>query len=454
MARGIHRRFRTVVLAPVLGVLAPFLGLLALFSLLDLPGAGAAEALNLERQIDAYVAPLAERHLFSGVVLLAKGDQVLVNRAYGMANVEFGVPNTPETRFPIASITKRFTLLVLRRLADEKKLSFADPLARWVPDFPSADKITLEQLANHTSGIRDPDGLRQKIRMTLSTAEVVEHLKAIPLASPPGETYSYTTANYALLAHVIERVTGRSFADVLETYIYAPAGMRDSGELTTTAVVPRLASGYMPDPLGRGLAVCGPEDTSWKAGGGSSYSTTADLHRFLRALYAGKLSSVPAAELFSRATLLDRPVFRSSGSFPGANAHAAYFPQDEVAVVVLANNYAPMPGSIAEAVARIHFGLPYQVPAAPQILPGAALDARVLGRYRLEGFPRPFSVELRGEIPIVRWNPTRESAFQPTGERTWFMPFDWALVTFEPDYKKGVWTAPWAEKPLAVTRVD
>jgi CubicO group peptidase (beta-lactamase class C family) len=413
-----------------------------------------ADAKDLARKIDAVVAPYAEHDLFAGVVLLARGDRILAERAYGLANTEFGVPVTPTTRFPIASITKRFTLLVLHRLADEEKLAMADPLAKWVPSFPSAEAITIEQLVTHRSGVRDPDDLRGTIRTNFTTAEVVAHLAKQPLASAPGAEYSYTTANYAILAHVIERATGESFAAAMERYIYGPAGMRDSGELTTTTVVPRLASSYMPDLFGRGLAVCGPEDTSWKAGGGSSYSTARDLHRFFRALYGGRLSSVPASELFATSPLLDQPAFRSSGSFPGANAHALYLPGMEVTVVVLSNNYAPMVGSIAEKVAAIHLGKPYDIPRAPRTIPVGALDSRLPGSYRVEGIRHPFRVEVRDGTPLVTWTPSRQSAFLRVDERTWFLPLDWAVLKFEPDHRRGVWTAPWADHPLEVTKIE
>lgn len=427
--------------------------LYSLFACLLLPAAAAAaEADALGSAIDAIVAPYVDLHLFGGVVLVARGDRVLATRPYGMANVEFGVPNRTDTRFPIASITKRFMLLVLHRLADEGKLSFDDPLARWAPGFPSADKITVDHLVNHRSGIRDPDELRQKIRTNWTTAAVVDLLAKTPLASLPGETRVYTTANYAVLAYIVERVTGQSFAEVMERYVYGPAGMRDSGELTTPTVVPRLASGYMPDPLGAGLAVCGPEDTSWKAGGGSSYATAGDLHRFFRALYAGKLSSKPARELFATSQLGEHALFSSSGSFPGANASALYFPADELTVVVLSNNYAPLPGTIAETVAKAVFGMPYEVAAAPKILATGTFDPRMLGSWNLEGLPYQFTLELRSGTPILTWTPARQSAYLRIGERTWFSPFDWARIEWEPDYAKATWTAPWAEKPLAVTR--
>jgi CubicO group peptidase (beta-lactamase class C family) len=258
------------------------------------PGAAAAPGPELAKSVDAYVAPYAAYHAFSGVILVAKGDAILLERAWGMANYELGVPNTPGTRFRIASITKRFTQIVVTRLVEEKKLSLADPLSKFAPSFPKADAITIDQLVNHRSGIRDPNELRRVIAASYTPAEVVDLLAKEPLGSEPGKTYSYTTANYAVLAFVIEKVTGKAFAEVVRKYVYEPAGMADSGDITTVSVVPGLAGGYMPDPYSdRGVAVSGPEDTSWKAGGSSGYSTARDLHRFLHACYGRKLSPRP-----------------------------------------------------------------------------------------------------------------------------------------------------------------
>ncbi|HEY2828646.1 MAG TPA: serine hydrolase domain-containing protein, partial [Thermoanaerobaculia bacterium] len=124
-------------------------------------------------RVDEVVKPLVQYNAFSGVVLAAKGDKIVVQKAYGMADYEFGVPNTVDTRFAIASITKRFTSVILQHLFDEKRLSPEDPLSKWVPDFPSASAITVRQLMVHRSGVRDPDKLRGIIRRNYTSAEVV-----------------------------------------------------------------------------------------------------------------------------------------------------------------------------------------------------------------------------------------------------------------------------------------
>jgi CubicO group peptidase (beta-lactamase class C family) len=404
-------------------------------------------AAPLVQRVDAYLKPFIAYHTFSGVVLAAKGDHVLIEKGYGMANAEFGVPNTPETRFAIASITKRFTGIILQRLFDEKKLAPDDLLAKWVPDFPSADQITVTQLMNHRSGLRDPSKMRLIVRRNYTSAQVVDLLKTEPIVSKPGEVYSYTTANYAILAHIIERVTGKTYAEVVKQYVYDPAKMGDSGELTTTSVVPRLASAYMPDPYGHGLSVCGPEDTSWKVGGGSSYSTARDLMRFSRALYDGTLlPKKVAAEMFAMSEAAGKNALSSSGAFPGASANVLYFPAEDVTVVVLSNNYASVPSTITEEVAKMVFGETVATPAVKLASNPNDAEMRIAGNYRIAARGWTFTISFREGKPVAAWTDIRMSAMLRMSDDTWFEPLDWATLQLKFDdagkFVEGTFTIP------------
>jgi CubicO group peptidase (beta-lactamase class C family) len=399
-----------------------------------------APSAPLQKQIDEYLQAYVAQDAFSGVVLVAKGDDVVFEKAYGMANYEFSVPNRPDTRFAIASITKRFTWLILERLQAEKKLAFSDPIAKWIPEFPQSDRITVDHLMRHTSGVRDPDSLRRTIRASRTPRSVVDFLKTQPIASTPGETYSYTTANYAILAHIIEQITGRSFASVVRSFIYEPAGMKDSGELDVATVIPRLANGYMPNPFGRGVAVCGMEDPSWKTGGGSSYSTARDLHRFARALYAGKL--LPGRDplmVFRHSEALGKKALSSNGSFPGAGANLLIFPDEAVTVVVLTNNYATIAGNATQDIAAMYFGSKVASPAVKTASNSIPFDKRFEGSYAVEGRPWTFTIAMRDGRPVVVYNEVRISALHAIDANTWFAPLDWVTMRLNVD-EQGVFT--------------
>jgi CubicO group peptidase (beta-lactamase class C family) len=408
-------------------------------------------AASLQQKIDAYLAPYIERNAFNGVVLLGKGDQVVLVKGYGMANYEFGVPNGPETRFAIASITKRFTRVVIARLVEEGKLSEDDLLAKWVPDFPRAEKITVGMLIRHVSGVRDPQQLRRVIRASYTPAEVVDILKKLPLG---GEEYSYTTANYAILAHIIERVTGQTFTQVVRKYVYEPAGMRDSGELDTVAVVPRLATGYMPDPYTGGMAVCGPEDISWKTGGGSSYTTARDLMRFARALYTGKLVAKPL-ELIPPAVIDGKRIAQSGGAFPGAGANLLYDLDDEVTVVVLNNNYATVSGTVAPAVLDLFLGKDVPNPR-PELAAPQELDPRLVGTWDVPERNWVYVIGVRNGRPYAGADPLRRSAILRMKNGRWFLPLDWQQLEVKFDDAGKVVEAwvypPGEEKGLKMVR--
>ena len=412
----------------------------------------------LARSIESVVSPLAARGAFSGVVLLAKGDEVLLEKAWGMASYEFSVPNRPDTRFRIASITKRFTGIVVAQLVAEKKLALSDPIAKWFPAFPKADRITIDHLLNHRSGIQDLEALRRVVPASYTAEEVVRLLAKEPLATEPGVTYSYTTANYAILSYVIEKVSGARFAEVVRRRVYEPAGMKDAGDIETVSVVPRLASGYMPDPYSAsGMAVSGPEDTSWKTGGGSGYATARDLHAFHRAYFGGKL--LPKGEnprtYFNLGKIHERTSFSSNGGFPGASAHALYLPDEGLSVIVLSNSYAPVTGLIAEKAAAAALGEAVEPVTAPVRPEAAPLDSRIAGAFLLEGIPFPVTFETSHGRAVASWNSSRVSALLKTGPDSWFMPLDWATLTLRAS-KDGTpeltLVAPWADKPLKVTR--
>jgi hypothetical protein len=228
--------------------------------------------------------------------------------------------------------------------------------------------------------------------------------------------------------------------------------MKDSGELATTAVVPRLANGYLANAFGPGMAVCGPEDTSWKTGGGSSYSTVRDLQRFMRAFYGGKLFQSKPLEVWVHSKMFDKNIARASGSFPGANANVTYFIDDEVTISVMSNTYSPIAGSIAGDVAAMYFGKPYRNPESPK-LAAAPFDKRLAGSWLLEGFPDGFKIVERNGRGVVVWNEIRQAALLPIEGGGWFTPLDWGTITFKDDLSEGTMNTPWAAGPLKVTRV-
>lgn len=241
--------------------------------------------------IEQRAASLAQEDHFSGVILVAKGDRVIVRRAYGFADLQWKIRNRIDTAFHTGSVGKMFTAAAILRLASQGRLSLDDSAAKWVPEFqnPESSKITLRRLLSHSSGLADWD-IRHKESMT--GAEAAARMN-MPLRFVPGSKFEYSNGGFVLLGAVIEKETGKPFPDALRELIFEPAGMRGAGVWPVTAVVPNRATGYRyppDDPLGIGPRYSNEQFLGYAGdGSGGVYATADDLFSFSQALAGNRL---------------------------------------------------------------------------------------------------------------------------------------------------------------------
>jgi CubicO group peptidase (beta-lactamase class C family) len=229
---------------------------------------------------------------FEGAVLVAEQGEVVFKSGYGYANREWSVPNTPSTKFRIASVTKQFTAAAVLQLVHEGKLELNGRICDYIPEYPAAQgrRVTIHQLLNHTSGIpsyTDVPGRDALLRERRSPADLVKLFWKMKLDFQPGARFAYNNSGYVLLGWILERVTGQPYPKVLEDRIFVPLGMRGSGQEPSPGVVSNRASGYR--PLLDGFAECGLMDTSALFATGSLYSTVEDLCRWDQALYTDRV---------------------------------------------------------------------------------------------------------------------------------------------------------------------
>ena len=243
---------------------------------------------KLQARVDAYLAPYVANRDFSGFVLIARGDDVLVNKGYGMANFKLGVPNTADTKFRIASLTKTFTAAAIVMLKERGLLSFDDKLGKFLPDFPKGDKITLLQMLLHKSGIPNPDDTAT-FHQQIPLDAVVMSIGKKPLDFDPGTTDKYSNGGYLVLARVVEKVSGQSYESFLRKNIFEPLRMKDTGNFQEEPIVPHRASGYLPGPGIEKIENAPVHNLSTSIGSGSLYSTANDLLRWARAVRSEKL---------------------------------------------------------------------------------------------------------------------------------------------------------------------
>jgi CubicO group peptidase (beta-lactamase class C family) len=289
---------------------------------------------------------------FSGSVLVAREGEILLRRGYGMANAEHEVANTPETKFRIGSVTKQFTAAAILILQEQGKLDVHRPIKSYLSDCTEAwDTITVQNLLTHTSGIPDYTrlpGRERRIRDPATPDALIALFRDRPLEFKPGLRFAYSNSGYAVLGRIIERVSGKTYAEFLSEQIFNPLGMTDSGYDDARTVLKGRAAGYARRSSTLQNAAYLDMTNPFSAGG--LYSTVDDLLKWDRALTANRLVSnesqlamfTPYLQNYGYgwrvAFTFDRPMVAHAGSINGFSSHIRRYPaEDRVCIIVLSN---------------------------------------------------------------------------------------------------------------------
>ena len=413
---------------------------------------------SIEAKVDAYLKPYLDLNGFSGSILIAKSGRVIFSRGYGMANFELNVPNTPQTKFHLGSVSKTFTAAAIMILQERGRLNVQDPLSKFIPDYPNGDRIKLHHLLTNTSGIPNVNNFPEyntQSKFSHTPTDLIPMFKNKPLDFEPGTRgYTESNSNYNLLAYIIEKLSGQTYGEFLRQNIFDPLGLRDTnhdGDAST--LIANKASGYV--PAGATVVENAPYlDWSIKTGNGSIYSTIEDLFRWDRALYTEKiLRKSSLQQMFIEqygwfnGKRLNRNVVRMNGRSPGFNSDFQRYVDDDVCIIVLANTYAPTASIIGTDLAKIVFGEPYDV---PKLTKPAKVDKKVLdnyaGRYQFGGdffVPRAvYAIEERnGQLLMVE--PGANATLVPQSETEFFdRPF-WSMIIFVKDNQGKVTNLIW-----------
>jgi CubicO group peptidase (beta-lactamase class C family) len=257
----------------------------------DTASAGDQDKIN---KINALLNDYNAYGKFNGSVLIAEEGEVVYKKGFGMANMEWDIPNQPDTKFRIASITKQFTAMLILQLASENKLDLHATISTYLPNYPkkNGDRITIHHLLSHTSGTPEFDVLinyRDIEKKRLRPEEMIEIFAEGELQFTPGEKYSYTNTGYVVLGYIIETITGKSYAEVLQEKIFTPLKMTNSGYDQHYKVLKNRASGYSKGYLRNDYYNVNFVDMSIPYAAGSIYSTVEDLYLWDQALYTEKL---------------------------------------------------------------------------------------------------------------------------------------------------------------------
>lgn len=328
--------------------------------------------------ISAYFAELCQRGQFSGSVFLRQGGGTLLDAGYGLAIRKPTRPNTPETTFQIASVSKQFTAGAILLLQEQGALSVDDPLSNWLPEYPAAWKpITLHHLLTHTSGIGHwKDFPMLRLDQPIARDELLAIFQRRPLDFPPGGGWAYSSPGYVLLAHVVEQVTGEPYARYMQRAIFDPLAMMDSGVGSHAPRPERQALGYagQKQPTSFELDTVG-------IGAGDIWLTARDLTLWDAALMApGRLlcedslrsmftSYAAVSENFEEfpgtgygygwllAEVVGRPVYFHPGDNSGFGALNVLLPESDSLLILLANDEDVDIGRIGRDILREVWGI-------------------------------------------------------------------------------------------------
>jgi D-alanyl-D-alanine carboxypeptidase len=335
----------------------------------------------LAKTLDTLLAKLYAPDVPGAAVIAVRDGRTVLRKAYGMADIELGVPLEPDMVFRIGSMTKQFTAVAILMLVEEGKLAVSDPITKFLPDYPTAGKtITVEHLLTHTSGIKSytdmPDFLAN-VRKDYTVPELIDHFKGQPMDFEPGEKYRYDNSGYFLLGAIVEKASGMGYEAFLEKRIFDVVGMPQTALESTSRITPRRVRSY--SKTGDTWANADWISMTQPFSAGGLVSTVDDLARWDAALYTGKLVRAETLQqAFTPHRLKDGKateygygwepgewegftVIQHGGGIPGFVSMGVRVPERKVYVAVLSNRTAePFPFPVAQRLATYLVGKPWE----------------------------------------------------------------------------------------------
>ena len=362
------------------------------------------QAQDLEEQIDAYLKKNFTSEMPGLSILVAKDGKAIFEKGFGMANLELGVKAAPNHIFEIGSITKQFTAVAILMLEEQGKLKITDNLTTYIPDYPTQGKaITIHNLLNHTSGIKSYTNMPSfmvNARTDMTPLQLIETFKNEPMEFDPGTAFNYNNSGYIILGHIIEVVSGSSYADFIKTQIFDKLGMTNSLYGSMVDLIPNRASGYSETEDGYINGAYLSLTLPYAAG--SLMSTTSDMLKWQNAISANTLikesslvKAISGSKLNNGEVLTygygwdsgningSRTIEHSGGIF-GYSSNGIFLPEENVYVIGLSNCDCGNVGTLTTNIAAMAIGKPF-----PKIEDAISLTKAQqnmwLGAYEFEG---------------------------------------------------------------------
>ncbi len=339
-------------------------------------------------KIDQVVKFYNNNQSFSGAVLVSEHSKVIYSRGIGLANREWDIPNTTDTKFRLGSLTKQFTAAVILQLVEQGKLKLDTKLSDILTDYPkdTGNKITIHNLLTHSSGVRDylsiPEYFKEYVRKDTKLQELIDLFKNEKLDFEPGTSWSYSNSGYVLLGAIIEKITGKPYEEVVKENIFTPLGMNNSGYDHFRDIIKKRATGY--DRTPDGYRNCDFVDMSTPYAAGALYSTVEDLFKWDQALYTDKILSEKSRQKIFTGYFDASPgvkygygwvityfktgdndstlIADHGGGIYGFNTRIRREIEENNCVILLNNTPGANLNEMSETISKILHGLPYEMP--------------------------------------------------------------------------------------------
>lgn len=330
-------------------------------------------AQSLGAKIDSLVLTVFnDKNGPGGVFLVAQHGRTIYQKAFGKSNLELGVDLTPENVFQLGSMTKQFTAIAVLMLEEQGKLGIGERVSKYIPDYPSGDKITIHHLLTHTSGIKDftrmksLSGIAQK---EMTPKVMVDFFKNEPAGFMPGEKFEYSNSGYVLLGYIIGLVSGEAYEDFIEKHIFEKIGMNQSYYASDRQVIHKRAYGYHKKEHGYVNKTMISFSVPFSSG--SLMSTAGDMLKWQNALNENLLlGAEETKKAFSKYKLNNgeeftygygwhikeingTPIREHGGSIFGFKTMGVYIPSEDIYVIGLSNCDFYSPTQITKDIAAL-----------------------------------------------------------------------------------------------------